>query len=150
MIEIIKKAALDVIAESNPVSLTEAEVTKAPPDLEIKLASNDKLRIPKQLIVVSESLCKHKKNITLRNSENLASKIRLKSSSVTTNMTAEGTGPHTHTINELQIDNIQNDFDFSQVELEFLDELKVGEKVLVIRFQGGQKFYIVDRVISYE
>lgn len=35
------------------------------------------------------------------------------------------------------------------VELTYKDELKAGDKVMAIRFQGGQQFFIIDKIITY-
>lgn len=41
------------------------------------------------------------------------------------------------------------EIDLSYVELKFEDGLKAGERVLVQAAPGGQKYIIVDRVVSY-
>lgn len=105
MIEVLKKIAIDAMNSSGPVRLTEATVTSEPPNLEIRLRGDAKLTIPKELLVVSEHLTRHKRSIVLNGG--------------------------------------------TTSKLEFIDELKYGDKVMVIALQGGQKFYISDRLKTY-
>ncbi|SFM21580.1 baseplate J/gp47 family protein [Pelosinus propionicus] len=84
-------------------------------------AGNGNLVIPKELIVVAELLTKHKR------------KVKLSSTNITDEETLRGEGPHQHDLTSIILDN---------AELEFLNELAVGESVTVIRFAGGQKYWI--------
>lgn len=34
-------------------------------------------------------------------------------------------------------------------ELQFTDEVQVGETLLMLRYEGGQKYYVIDRGVSY-
>lgn len=124
-------------------NLMEAEVIAAPPELKIRLKSNDKLMIPKELIVVAEYLCKHKRKVTITNN----GKTTIDSSSVTDSMSVEGYRPHVHDISSLKLSD--SNFTLTEGEIEFLDELKKGDKVMVATFEGGQKFFIMDRLVTY-
>lgn len=128
MLELIKQAARGVTASGNPVEVFEAVVVSAPPNLSIKLKGNDGLVIPKELIVVAELLTRHKRT------------VKLTSVNITDEETLQGLGPHQHDLTSI----ILNDSEF-----EFLNELAVGEKVMVIRFAGGQKYWICDRIVQY-
>lgn len=128
MLDLIKQAAQDVARSGNPVEVFEAVVITAPPNLSIRLKGNSGLVIPKELIVVAELLTKHKR------------KVKLSSTNITDEETLQGMGPHQHDLTSIILDNS---------ELEFLNELAVGERVMVIRFSGGQKYWICDRIVQY-
>ena len=128
MLDLIKQAAKDVAASGNPVEVFEAVVLTPPPCLSIRLKGNGNLVIPKELIVVAELLTKHKR------------KVKLSSTDITDEETLRGEGPHQHDLTSIILDHS---------ELEFLNELKAGERVMVIRFAGGQKYWICDRIVQY-
>lgn len=128
MLNLIKQAAKEVSASGNPVEIFEAVVISPPPNLTIKLKGDDSLVIPKELIVVAELLTKHKRI------------VKLSSTSITDEETLQGLGPHQHDLTSIVLDN---------AELEFLNELAEGEQVMVIRFSGGQKYWICDRIVQY-
>lgn len=44
---------------------------------------------------------------------------------------------------------VDSEIEFSHVQLEFQDVLKVGDRVLVQAVPGGQKYMIIDRVVDY-
>lgn|GEM_PF-6769258 len=90
---------------NNDVTVLTATVTKAPPNLEIKLDA-DGLVIDKDLLVVARHLVKHKRIITM-------------------NRTSE------------------------QVEIEFQDELSVGDRVLVLESEEDSVYYIIDHAHYY-
>lgn len=128
MLNLIKQAARDVTSSGNPVEMFEAVVVSAPPSLSIKLKGNDGLIIPKELIVVAELLTKHKR------------RVKLSSKNIKDEETLQGLAPHQHDLTSIVLDD---------AELEFLNELAAGEKVMVIRLSGGQKYWICDRIVQY-
>jgi hypothetical protein len=147
MRDILHAIALKAIESSKPVQLVEAEVIAAPPELKIKVAGNDKLEIPKELIVVSEYLCKHKRKVNLINSNNT------NISATYPNQIVADSYPKIVASNSIDFHHLsmtKADFDLKEGEFEFLDELKVGDKVMCAVIQGGQLFYIFDRIVTYE
>lgn len=106
MIQTIKQIALDAVKQSKPIQFYEATVTKAPPNIEIRLKSNANLLIPKELIIIPEHLTRHKKTVDITSSR----------------------------LNE------------SNAVIEFKNELKVGDRIMVVALQGGQSFFIIDRI----
>lgn len=84
-----------------PLRMLEAVVVSDSP-VSIRLKSNAKLEIPNEIIIVSEHLTNH-----------------------TRQMRVNGGTVQTY---------------------EFMDGLKTGEKVMVAAIQGGQSFFILDRI----
>ncbi|MFH5779055.1 DUF2577 domain-containing protein [Heyndrickxia oleronia] len=135
MLDLIKRAAEQVNSNNQPMRMMEAVVLKSPPDLEIKLLGNDKLIIPKDLIVVSERLTRHTRIVTLTHNE-LATRDLGDKEEVDFLDTDDLVAPLTF-------------YKHSFIEMQFEDVLKVNDRVLVYSFPGFQKFFIADRIISY-
>jgi Protein of unknown function (DUF2577) len=127
-----------------------ATVLTPPPALTIKL-DNDGIVLDKDDLLVAQHLTKYKRHFTIRKSTdgNFASKVKLGSSSVTESMSTQGYNPHTHDIYSLALDNVQNDLTFENVEVEFLDEIKPEDRVIVLAIKDGQQYVILDRAVTY-
>lgn len=149
--KLIKQHSVKTIQAMKLPALMEAEVVADPPDLKIKLKGNDKLIIPKELIVVAEHLCRDKRTVTITNTGQ--TQISSKSSSGKTDEFTCNVA-HFHTIS-LGLTLSDSDFTLKEGEIQFLNEkkkedlLKKGDKIMVISFEGGQKFFIIDRIFQY-
>jgi len=116
MIDIIQKAIKQGIMNAGLVGVMEGDVVSAPPNLKIKLKNNSKLVIPKELLVVPEHLTTHSKICDIS------------CSNVSTSL-----------------ENFSN-FNANGASVTFKNALKSGDKVMLISFEGGQRFYIMDRI----
>ncbi|WP_176560340.1 DUF2577 family protein [Brevibacillus dissolubilis] len=141
--ELIKQHSLKSFQSIKVTSLMEAEVIAAPPELKIKIKGNDKLIIPKELIVVSQHLCKHKRKVTIKND----GKTDLTGGKPSVSMSVQGYQPHVHQVSKVDLTSAT--LTSTEAEVEFLDELKQGDSVMVASFEGGQKFFILDRIVTY-
>lgn len=104
-----------------------ATVTSAPPDLKIKVDNMEKIELDKDDLIVAQHLTKYTR------------KVKLTSTSVTDAMTSAGYTPHTHDITSLVI----------EADLDFDDELKVGDRVIVVEIVEGETYVILDRAVTY-
>lgn len=120
----IKKLAAETMSASSPLQLVEGVVHSAPPNVQLMLKDNPKLIIPNKFIRISEHLTKHSRI------------ANISSSDVSSSMTSAGDPSHVHGINSMTLRN---------VKIDFADELKKGDKVMVAVIQGGQSFFIIDR-----
>lgn len=116
MIEVIMKAIKQAMDNANLTSLSEGEVVSAPPNLKIRLKKNSKLTIPKELLVVPEHLTNHSKICDIS-----CSSVSTSSESFS-NFNAYG------------------------ASVTFKNSLKIGDRVMLVSFEGGQRFYILDRI----
>ncbi|MFP7288277.1 DUF2577 family protein [Shouchella clausii] len=150
LVQLIRK-----IGHNTDVSIELATVTSAPPELKIKV-DHMNVELEKDDLIVVQSLTKHKRTVTL------VSKGGMKLSAqnappvppdppVVTNLNLEtilvlntGTGEALH--QSLNISS--SDFTAEEAELEFLDELKKDDRVLVAGIQQGQTYVILDRVVK--
>jgi hypothetical protein len=128
MNQTIKRLAMEAMLNSSPLQLIEAVVVSSPPDIKIKLKDNAKLVIPNDLIMVSEHLTRHTGTGNISNAN------------VSGNLSDAGDPKHTHNIQSLSLSN---------AKIDFTDELKNGDRVMVAAIQGGQSFFIIDRFKSY-
>lgn len=103
--QMIQRMATQANDQSGPVQLVQGVVVGAPPNLSVRLKNNNKLIIPKDLLIVAEHLTRHTRTIRVN-----------------------GGAAQTY---------------------EFMDELKTGDRVMVEVVQGGQSFFITDRVKTY-
>lgn len=143
--------AMKKLGYNQDVDFELATVTSAPPALKIRV-DNVKLEFEKDDLIVAEQLTKYKRYITIRKSTDPKwnTHMRFKSGSVSEAMSTEGYSPHTHDITMLNLDNVQQDFDFVEAEMEFNDELKVGDRVIVASYNNGQSYIILDRMVVYK
>lgn len=116
MIDTIMKAAMQAMDNAAPMSLAEGEIVNAPPDLKIRLKKNLKLVIPSNLIVVPENLTEH-----------------VKICDVTCDVVTTDSGTF-------------NNFKANDAKIKVKNPLKKGDRVMVATFEGGQRFYILDKI----
>jgi PIN domain nuclease of toxin-antitoxin system len=127
-----------------------ATVTNPPPKLKIQI-DNMKIELEADDLIVAQHLTKHKRYVTMKKSidSQFESYIKLKSTEVSESMSSQGYIPHTHDITSITLDNIQNDFAFENIEMEFQDELKKGDRIIVASVNDGQKYIILDRAVTF-
>ena len=100
LIDIIKRAALDVIANEQMCDLRYGTVVSTNP---LRVQVTNQLTVPSSLLVVPEHLTNHVVNITVEEQPEV------------TKMTVH-------------------------------NALKIGDKVALLRKQGGQSYFILDRI----
>lgn len=123
MVQATRKAGRNVTS-----TMKVATITSPPPDIKM-LIDNDPIEYDKNDIYVAELLTKHRRTIEL-----YTDNIHLP-------MSWEGIGTHVHQTYELLL---------KEVEFDFMDELKKGDRVLVECDEENGIFIIVDRVVSYK
>lgn len=122
LLDIMKRAAIDANEAGQPSDLRFGTVTSVNP---LKVTITNQMVIPESLLIVPEKLTDYTIDVTPLNW-------------VTENRSGGGGGyesfsSHNHDITGRKKMIIHN-------------ALKVGDKVALIRKQGGQAFYILDRI----
>ncbi|WP_139489375.1 DUF2577 family protein [Brevibacillus dissolubilis] len=145
----IRQHSLKAMQTMKVTTLMEAEVVSDPPELKIKLKGNDKLIIPKELIVVAEHLTKEFKREMKVEGKGKSTISAPLTASPKVGMLPNGYVPHVHDVTEISMTKADFEFIEGTGKIEYTNELKKGDKVMVITFEGGQKFFIMDRVVSY-
>lgn len=150
--ELIKKMALDAMDGTKPSRIMMGQVIKASP---LKVKVSEKLTLTEDDLVVPESLTDHYIYINLEKDERKTSyDIEIKNDSKKTEEEATGisvTGEgvlfddpkHFHKMPELEFKEIK----ITKAKVRILNALKKGDNVILLRDQGGQKFYILDRTV---
>lgn len=123
-VKTIKRAALDAVKASKPVEVCFGKVTSASP---LKILVEQKLPLGEGQLILTRNVTNFKTYITGGNVKNYY---------YTGNDTDGGTAlvvpSHVHAIGKVQI-TVHNG-------------LVVGDEVILIRQQGGQKYIVVDRI----
>lgn len=136
---------------SKPVDFEIGTVLVAPPEIIVRLDSSP-IELDKDDLTIAERVTNHKRIITIRKQTELpkwTTKINMNSTKVDDTMTANGAGPHTHDITSLGLNDVQEDFTFEQAEIEYLDELRKGDRVIVAKLLEQMRYVIIDRARWY-
>lgn len=127
-IEIMKRAAMDANEANQPTDLRFGTVTSVNP---LKVQVTNLFTIPETLLIVPRHLTDYTVKVSM-------------------DWDTEGIGNHTHTCPEGGTStNGAHSHKILSSESKTLtihNALKVGDKVALIRKQGGQVFYILDRI----
>ncbi len=133
------------IGYNKDVDIELATVTAPPPNLKIKV-DNMSVELQKDDLVVAEWLTRHRRRVTITNSRN---------TNISTNYPTSTGGfehPEENPAESYNFDsfNVNNaSFITTEAEVEFLDELKQGDKVIVASVNKGQLFVVLDRAVTY-
>ncbi|MBQ4901054.1 DUF2577 family protein [Paenibacillus sp. Marseille-P2973] len=138
LVQLIRK-----IGYNSEITFELATVTAKPPDLKIKV-DHMNVELEKDDLIVAQSLTKYtrKANLSTENKAEISSSSISQSSTLTL---SQGTG----TIEFLSFGLASAKFVAKEVELEFLDELKEGDRVIVAGIHQGQTYIILDRAVMY-
>lgn len=136
------------------IGLEFGTVTSAPPEIKIKL-DNMQDELEAEDLIILEHLTNHKRKVklsipklTLTNFQSSGAPV------IGATMSSAGDPSHTHglTFNSLQFSgegqaSTPNN-EAQYVELEFMDELKEGDRVILMEIMEGQLFVVLDRVVK--
>jgi len=156
--ELVKRHCIDSVGSLKLLELMEAEVVSDAPDLKIKLKGSDKLIIPKELIVVAERLCRVKRKVNVTNAGKTEVSSQSFGATVQVGSPVGKNDPippaHTHKA-DVAVHLKERDFQLREGELHYINDddeddlLKTGDRVIVFSFEGGQKYFIFDRIVHY-
>ncbi|MFC4101720.1 DUF2577 family protein [Paenibacillus xanthanilyticus] len=138
LVQLIKE-----LGHNTDVTIELGTVTANPPALKIKL-DNMNVELEKDDLIVAQSLTKHTRTVNLKNT----GKTSIDASSLTKflpDFVFAGQG--TLTFNGAKI--ADSDFVAEKTELEFADELKEGDRVIVAGIHDGQTYVVLDRAVTY-
>lgn len=124
LVRAIKKAAREAWEASKPVNVFFGEVKSVNP---LKINVEQKMILGKAQLVLARNVTEHKVSITAGNIKDYYYK-----GSAPDKETLPVSPSHVHAVGEMEI-TIHND-------------LKVGDEVILIRQQEGQKFVVIDRI----
>ena len=124
LVEALKRAAIDAIEAKKPVNVYFGEVVSAAP---LKINVEQKMVLGEKQLILSRNVTNFKTSISAGNIKNY-----YYTGSTTDSGTAPVSPSHVHAVGKIEI-TVHNG-------------LVVGDEVILIRQQEGQKFIVVDRI----
>ncbi len=140
LIQLIKQVAMDAMDNNQMTDLRFGKVTSTDP---LKVQVTNQFTIPEELLIVPRHLTDYtvKVNFNWESEEEDTSKGQHKHEYLCNGVPAVTTVTTKHT----HITKSENDNDQTK-EIKILNHLKKDDKVALLRKQGGQCYYILDRV----
>lgn len=124
LVETLKRAAVEAIEAKKPVNVYFGEVVSAAP---LKINVEQKMALGEKQLILSRNVTNFKTSITGGNIKNY-----YYTGSTTDSGTAPVSPSHVHAVGKIEI-TVHNG-------------LVVGDEVILIRQQEGQKFIVLDRI----
>lgn len=124
LVETLKRAAVEAMEAKKPVNVYFGEVVSAAP---LKINVEQKMVLGKKQLILSRNVTNFKTSITGGNIKNY-----YYTGSTTDSGTAPVSPSHVHAVGKIEI-TVHNG-------------LVVGDEVILIRQQEGQKFIVLDRI----
>lgn len=135
LIEIMKRASLDAMGNAQICDLRYGKVVSTSP---LKVQITNQFTIPNSLLVVPQHLTDYKVECTIKQPSQNISGTTEKSSELANE--SEPISQHTHTF------DAKTDEKVSRSTVTIHNSLKIGDKVALLRKQGGQSYFILDRI----
>lgn len=153
LLDTIKRAAIDAINATNPVNVLYGKVTKINP-LEIQV--HQKLTLTSEFLILGSNVTDHEVDMTVNHTTgNALGNIDLNHShGYSGNTSNSGETPHDHgysgtTSPSGGTRDLSHSHSYSGKKKFIVhNALKLGEKVILLRVQGGHQFVVLDRVVS--
>lgn len=124
LVETLKRAAVEAMEAKKPVNVYFGEVVSAAP---LKINVEQKMVLGEKQLILSRNVTNFKTSITGGNIKNY-----YYTGSTTDSGTAPVSPSHVHAV--------------GKIEITVHDGLVVGDEVILIRQQEGQKFIVLDRI----
>jgi hypothetical protein len=152
--ELVKRHSLKSVEAWKGLGLFEAEVVSGAPDVKIKLKGNDKLIVPKELLVVAEHLCRTTRKAHVKNAGKTSFSSQDCDGVVGPAVPVNPPPPHAHTLS-MPIEFAGRSFRFEEGDIHYLNDdgeddlLRAGDLVMAFSFEGGQRYFVFDRIVRY-
>ncbi|QNK89446.1 DUF2577 domain-containing protein [Sporosarcina sp. resist] len=135
LVDMMKEAALDVIGTTNPVTWTYGTVVKSKP---LEIYVHAKLTLLEEFLDVAESLTRHDRIVSI----DYEYPKEWEKNDI-------GDEPKNAVSSRRDIGSAETvpyeEFKMKYAKLTFEDGLKINDKVILVRMQGGRKFLVADR-----
>ena len=125
LIDIVKRASLDAMDNAKMSDLRFGTVVSIDP---LKVQITNQFTIPKDLLIVPEKLTDYEIETTITTEYGWKTKDKSGGS------------------NEAAFASHNHEIEHTKKKIKIHNALKVGDKVVLLRKQGGQLFYILDRL----
>lgn len=125
LVDTLKRSAVEAVEAGKPVNVYFGEVVSASP---LKINVEQKMILGEKQLILSRNVTNFKTKITAGNIQNYYYTGDINSG------TAPVSPPHIHAVGTIEI-TVHNG-------------LAVGDKVIILRQQKGQKFIVIDRMVK--
>lgn len=139
----MKRAALEVMEASKPVNVYFGEVVSASP---LKINVEQKMILGKTQLILSRNVTDFKTKVTVNWGSESA--LTIHKHSLSENTGSGGEDSHTHPLSGSTEDmNLKHTHGITgKKEITIHNALAVGDEVILIRQQEGQKYIVIDRI----
>lgn len=127
LVELIKRASIDAVSESKPTSIVFGKVISISP---LKINVEQKLNLTKAQLILSRNVTDYKTKLSFDNPD-------LKQEFTTWNMPESTESSPSKIAFKKQLKH----------DITIYNSLKIGEEVILLQVQGGQKYIVLDRVV---
>ena len=135
LIEIMKQASLEAMENGKPTDIRYGTVKSVSP-LSVQITST--FTLPSSVLVVPQRLTDYQVECTVTQEAESTSGVTSKSATLTSE--EDPIKSHTHTF------TVSSGGGTSTMKITVHNALKVGDRVALLRQQGGQSYLILDRV----
>lgn len=125
LIDVMKRAAIDANESNKPADLRFGTVTSTSP---LKIQVTNQFILPESILIVPEHLTDYEIKVTVKDEYEWATKNR-----------SGGGG-------DASFASHNHDIAFNEKKILVHGALKLGDKVALMRKQGGQFYYVLDRL----
>ncbi|MFM9533676.1 MULTISPECIES: DUF2577 domain-containing protein [Lysinibacillus] len=135
LLDLIKTTAMAAFQASNPVNIVVGEVIESKP---LKIEVHSKLILTDEFLLVAEHLTRHERIVSLayEDAQNFSSG-RMGDSLKQASSSRKNIGE--------SAPNPYEKYEMKYAKFIYEDGLKIGDKVVLHRVQGGQKYFVSDR-----
>lgn len=136
LVKAIKQAAVDAIEAAKPCNIVFGKVVSTSP---LQINVEQKMILGKSQLVLSRNVTDFRTAISMTSADGWATENHTHKHEIKDTYTSGGTcedNTHRHSINK------------KGLMITVHNGLAVGDQVILVRQQGGQKFIVLDRVVS--
>ncbi len=143
LVKIIKKAALEAILASDPVNILFGVVVEEKP---LMIDVEQKMKLKEKQLVLSRNVTDFKTEISVDTGTDEA--LEAHNHELTIGIEPAGEPLHLHeTVCSIETKELRHSHKIKKrMEVTIHNRLAVGDKVILLRSQGGQKYLVVDRI----
>lgn len=125
MVKLIKQAAMEAVDNSKPCDLKFGTVISEEP---LNIRITNQFILPESTLIVPEHLTKYETHVTVKPEYNWITK------DTENKVELSEVEPHAH------------DIEFKEKKIQIHNELRLYDRVVLIRMQGGQYYYVAGRI----
>lgn len=142
-VDVVKRAALEAVEASKPVNVLFGTVVSVSP---LKIDVEQKMTLGEKQLILTRNVTDYDVSMTIDHQTESA--LTTHTHSYSGNVDSGGPGPHAHSYTgETDPTDLSHVHKYKGTKVfRIHNALKIGERVVLIRVQGGKKFLVIDRL----